>query len=622
MTRTQSSFLVLVGALTLAPTPSTAQRWSPDGRWLAYALAAPQRPGGPRFLISGRDGEIRPEAETRYRLWATRVEGDGPRLDSVRLAEGLAPICQPGWNHDGSALAYARLVRSDGDQAAEADSDPPLDRLEVVIQSDPDSGRVVLVHDVGPIAESDGAAFHLRELAWSADGKFLAVPLPGASGLLVVNLETGKPLREILGATGPSWSPAGALLAFGRGGESPGLALFDPLADEVRLLAPGPEQDRLPPAIWVEEGARLLRIVYRPIVAEADRPRRTRPRIEGGEPSPLSFELVPASGGPPSPLRAFALSPFSGFDDSFVLSLTLGADGERLFSASGPEGGQTAIRGESFRSDQVFSRFNPFLPGATLVGLSACPRPGTTWLALRIGPRDHPSPPALCDPDSERLIPIAPDDAARSSWSAAILDRVGGVLAQPAAGMGPTPIEGQTGDRPTPLPAPIDLAEGDLATAYLRRLARFGRALELDGADARPDPAAAEARLVFAYAAGDFRAALPALDALWPAAGSRDDRRRLLGLRAQILMGLDDHEGASAILEGLIADGPPEGVSILEGPDGPLRLADPPGGWSEALSRRLAEFRSGDVAAGVNSPTDFRVFNPDAPTPGLGLDAP
>ena len=594
------SCLGLVGWIAVGLAMSTdamAQRWSPDGRWVAYALEPSGRGHAPRLLLRGTrpettesEAESEPEAEAvsvGYRLWATRVEGDGARLESVRLAAESGPICQPGWNHDGSAIAYARLARKSVDDPEGPVEGQAWDLLEVVVQSRPEGGRLAFSTAIPPADAEAARGFHQRPIAWSADSGFLAVPIPGRSGLLVVRLEDGRVVRRIADADGAAWSPWGARLAYGRGGEEPGLYLLDCLTDESRRLADGVMQDRLPAPVWIADGVTLLRMAYRPQNARADDRDGPRGNLGNGNArSPLVFELVPTGGGQGRMLREVSVPPFDRLDDRVGLSMAIAPDGQRLFYAAGVEGHGAVVSWVMIHQEVVRKRFNPFFPTATLLDLSASPRPGEDWLAFRVGPSDRPTPPAICDPNREQLIPLAPDPDSRAAWSSAVIDQIGVVVLDPE-GLGEViPLDLPEG-RPTPLPSPGEIPEGDLANVYLKRLTGFGLALTDDDPTAVADVATAEARLIYRYESGDYPAALRALDAFESAATTRDDRRRLLGLRAQIFTGLGNQPAAAGILDELLADEPIAGSRLEEGPTGPTRLVDPAPSWSKSLRDRL-----------------------------------
>src|SRR5262249_16701162 len=154
--------------------------WSPDGKWLAYSLAS--RPAGhvlrPGWLFEpaidapeAAKAEARPEAPggVRYRLWATRVE-DGT---SVLLEDGKGPLPSPGWSPDGQALAFGRLVPEEEGG-----------RFEIVVQDGPDRQRVLQATRIaGPISEAAGLPG--LAVAWSPDGRYLAVPQLRPHGLAI-----------------------------------------------------------------------------------------------------------------------------------------------------------------------------------------------------------------------------------------------------------------------------------------------------------------------------------------------------------------------------------------------------------------------------------------------------
>ena len=154
-----------------------------------------------------------PVAPRLYRLWATRPEGG----ESVLLEESRGPLTSPSWSPDGQALAFGRLVPEEDGRG----------RFEVVIQEAPDRKRVVLAR---PVDEFHARATDLPGLglAWSPDGRFLAVPLfQQTLSLGIIRADNGRLHKVIEDAYLPAWSPDGTKLAFVQGSDAESLHYID-----------------------------------------------------------------------------------------------------------------------------------------------------------------------------------------------------------------------------------------------------------------------------------------------------------------------------------------------------------------------------------------------------------
>src|SRR6185312_12640128 len=93
-------------------------------------------------------------------------------------------------------------------------------------------------------------------------------------------------------------------------------------------------------------------------------------------------------------------------------------------------------------------------------------------LALRLGGSGPAAPVALCGPGDERLLPLTPDDDARSAWVGLYVKTARSILEE-------VPARSAKGslvvDRATVLPSAAELAESPQAGLRLRRLGRLGR---------------------------------------------------------------------------------------------------------------------------------------------------
>jgi len=533
--------------------------WSPDGRWLAYTVAARKvdrlAPGwifgetatapGPSAIEVGQGaGEV-----SSYRIWATRAETG----ESVLLEDSPGPLTSPGWNPDGTALAFGRMVR-----------DPEGGgRFEVVVQEAPQRRRILRTEALAR-SGAEGAELPGLGVAWSPDGRYLAVPQLQPRGLAILGADDGRLVKAIEDAYLPSWSPAGGKLAFYRTGESEGLYALDARFGEPRFLAEIP-QAVLAPA-WTRDGKSLWVVRRRP--AGVVDVLRVGPEGQGVEVVKTLMEEVPA-------------------EETYLgTSFSVGPDGQDLFAATQVEGQPSEIVWHNLRNNSILKRFNPIDRAIPLGGL--CLSPNGKWLALRAGRAWTSAPPALCETETSRLVPLAPDDATRAEWVVLLVDTARTLLRDQSASLD---LRGRVLDRPTLLPIAGEVGVPPEFTSRLRHLADLGRPLCDRPAGSPPaDPALdallIEARLFFDALRDDYDAALADLDAFEPTAEGPDQRLRLLGLRAQLYLGKGDKERSREAIAYLRATSRGTKGRIEMTPGGPALTEESPsgGGWAESLA--------------------------------------
>jgi hypothetical protein len=600
-----------LGMLLLGSSPYPPLAWSPDGRWLAYTQ--PSRPAADVLApgwIFGTDDDPSPEprrpgpaagsAGIPYRLWATQAETGV----SVLLQESRGPLSAPGWNPDGSALAFGRLV-PEGEGRA---------RYEVVIQDAPERRRVLRAwpaEEVGP--RSAGLA--ATAVAWSPDGRYLAVPVLRPSGLAIVRADTGEAVRQVPGAFSPSWSPDGSKLAYYRDDGTEGLYCANARQFESRLVLDLSDARRSSAPVWSPDGQSLAVARRLPTAGGTTQVALVRVRVDSGAVEPVKDSLF-ADGRPLG--RALT---FSG------ASFGLDRMNEHLFSTTWAEDKPHQISWYLPARREPRKNFNP-VEGGGLVPLGALAvMPAGTMLAMRVGPAGAPSPVALCEPERERLIPLVPDDAARAEWLGVLIGAARDLLRDPDQ-CPRAMLDGTAIDRATLLPAPGEVAPDTPLAIRLRHLARVGRPLCDRPSDAPPADEALralldEARLFFDYLSEDYASALSSLEAFEPRATGPDPRWRLMGLRAQIYLGLKDSERARGALAYLRAARPEPARRIEQTPAGPvLTPADPADAWPEFLAHWSEELKRGLPSDALTSnPLGHR--NPDAPeAPLIELPAP
>ncbi len=591
----------LSSALALAGCLHAPVLWSPDGQWLAYTLALrPDQPGlTPGWLFATapeglrRLGQVQtPVGRRLYRLWATRPEGG----ESVLLEESRGPLTSPSWSPDGQALAFGRLVPEDGSRG----------RFEVVIQEAPDRKRVLLAR---PVDEFHARATDLPglALAWSPDGRYLAVPVVQQTlSLGIIRADNGRLLKVIEDAYLPAWSPDGTKLAFVQGSDTESLHYIDQNFGPPRHLADIGQTSQAP--VWYRDSRSVAVLARRTTQFRRREPAATiellRVHIESGR-----IDLV----------NNLLSEPADREKASNGSSFSLDRDGDELYYVSDVEGQLTEITCFRPRTGETAEKFHPIDPMVRLGALALSPSGKT--LALRVGSPGDLSPPAILDRETKELTPLVPDDAARVEWLATLV-RTAQLLLRahlPATDAHNVPI-----DRPTLLPVLGELPINHEAGARLRRLGKIGRPLCDRPADAPPASGAlldvlAEARLFFDVLREDYPAALESLEALEPRLTTRDHRLALLGVRAQIFLGQRRFEQANQTIAFLQSIESQTGQRIEQTPTGLALIpeAGPSRRWAAYLIERSDEVVKAGRYGGNDEPLGHR--NPDNPNPNADL---
>jgi hypothetical protein len=238
----------------------------------------------------------------------------------------------------------------------------------------------------------------------------------------------------------------------------------------------------------------------------------------------------------------------------------------------------------------IRKHINPFDESVSLGALTLSP--SARRLGLRVGRGGVLACPALCDPETERITPLVPDDAARAAWLAAIVKTARGIVAKELDARGGTKVPKVA--RSVLLPMPSELAECPQPALRLRRLARIARAVCDRPSDAAPPPVGMsalldEARLFSDYLSGDYSAALVDLSKLEDRADGSDAARRLLGLRAQIELAAGERETARATLGYVQRSRVSPSHVVEETPSRPVLSAvpDPLESWLTMLSAEV-----------------------------------
>ena len=571
--------IAIVGAVSLlaggclhAPMP-----WSPDGNWIAYTVEV--RPMA-RVLKTGWLFE--PAAEparsarstpTGYRLWATRADSGASAL----LDESAGPITAPAWSPDGRAMAFGRIV-------PEAEG---AGRFEVVVLEGPTRRRVISSRAL-PRIDAEASLMPAQAIAWSPDGRYLAVPQFSPQGLAILRADNGRLVNAINDAFLPSWSPEGGRLAFYVRGAGDSLYMVESAIGQPRMLVEVGQAGQAP--AWARDGMSLI------VVA-----RRSIPR--GAEPPGDQADLlrVQVNTGAVEAIRAFSTEPVLGRDRSVEgVTFALDRDGDNLFSSTVVDGQPNQVVWCHPRENTVYKRFSIVDHSAAMGSLSLSPDGRT--LAARIGPVDRLSAPALCDLESSDLRSrlLTPDDSSRVEWIACLVASARSILAAlPVASTEPKTPAATRIDRPNILPILTEFEPNSDPTYRLRRIGRLGRPLCDRPADAPPAdpelaPILAEARLFFDYLREDYAAALESLEALEARADTPQDRARLQVIRVQIFLNRGEIERARKAIA-YLKDREPGPTRRLEWAGGNYQISEEPTtgrGWPDYLALRAESIRA------------------------------
>ena len=189
--------------LTRGAKSADGPRWSPDSRWIAFT--------------SSRVGD-------KSQLFAIRPEGG----EAVQLTKSETGVNDFAWSPDGTHVAFL---------ANEPEEKPKKDRKEhlgdfEVVRHEYNHGHVFTLDVAEAMKEpqagkqrTKGRDFHVRQIAWSPDGKRLALGTTknpdliqsGTADIAVLDLADDS-LRKLVTTAGPDsgprWSPDGKEIAF------------------------------------------------------------------------------------------------------------------------------------------------------------------------------------------------------------------------------------------------------------------------------------------------------------------------------------------------------------------------------------------------------------------------
>ena len=242
--------------LTEPGASDSGARWSPDGRWVAFA--------------SDRD----PSGEGGWRLCVLPAAGGEPRA----VAASPQPIAGVAWSPDGSTLAYSTAVDAGIDNGVVRVTRHGAYKLDGRGYIGDRRNQVFTVPAEGgePRQVTSGSWEHAAP-QWSPDGRRLAMvtALITSSRLSIVDLESG--LETVVGPDPGvtamcSWSPDGRLLVVADPGRTYQLDFFlwQPGAAELRRVTddcgvqphagyPGLMPPSLP--VWLDEERVLVHAI-------------------------------------------------------------------------------------------------------------------------------------------------------------------------------------------------------------------------------------------------------------------------------------------------------------------------------------------------------------------------
>ena len=579
-------------------------QWSPDGRWLAYTISAPNESAGlpPGWLFGGvsarPEGSSVPSSVT-FRMIVTELATGS----SVLFEESRGPLSAPAWRPDGLGLAFGRVVRQ-GDGRA---------RLEYLTQEGLQSQRVIASQALDP-ASSDLIELPRLAPSWSPEGRYLACPGPHGEGFSIVRADNGRTLKSVDGGVWPVWSPDGSRLAYVLPGRIASLQMLDAGFGPSRKVADLGQVYQ--PPCWTRDGRGVRVVVNRPDL------RRFGPS------SVVELVRVDAETGAREVLAPLSFDPVRGRRTPLALSYAIDRDGDNLFFAATAEGLPSSIVWFRPKTEETLKRVHPIDYSTWVGGLSLAP--GGRHLAARFGPPGSSAPVGVWEASTDRFTPLVPDDPARRAWVALMIRTAGEILRMSVP---PAMVSGKPIERPTILPIPGEIPKGREFDVRLRRLGRIGRPLcDRPNSSAATDPATEPllraGRLTFSYLLGDYPAALTALEAVEERTASGDDRLRLLSLRAQILLGLGEKDRAGDIVDYLRAAGARRPRRIEWTLSGYVLSDRPSGGsgWADYLGSRVraaAEAGSTDEEPTETETPRFRLHSvPAPPVPRLVPFAP
>ncbi len=551
-----------------------APKWSPDGHFVAWVsvLDGLDTVPGPGWLFESRaEGLSRVALEPKPARLSRIEVVNAETQETWKVEDSSAPLTAPEWSPTGKALVFGRL-----DRVAMS--------FELMIVEGNEPARVLTRR---PIARSSvefsPGEFASLGISWSGDGRAIAFTMPAdPPELVIVRADDGRVLKTVSGGSSPAWSPDGLRLAFLRGADSRSIWVMDSgmgglkrLAEFVRVFqSPG----------WSRDGKAIQAVVQQSADAEKD-----------GLGS-LCLARLPLDSGSPETVTSFPMDvrllptyPSRRAASDSGISVATDREGEDLFTCVGLPSRPTVVVWTHPRTGETVDRMHPLDFSVRVDGMSLSPRARS--MALHMGGEAGVA--ALWSYVDRRLTPLVSDDLSRREWVSLLVEtcRQLSRSALPAAA-----VNGKRVERPTLLPVRGELLPDHEISIRLRQVANLGRSLcdrpsQPPAASPRFEEYLEEARLYFDYLREDYPAALRGINHLDSRLTSPDDRLRLLALRAQVEIALNDLDQAKDIVAYLISvderavsriETTPMGVTLT--PETNSR-----DGWPRYLAHRLED---------------------------------
>ncbi len=131
-----------------------------------------------------------------YQIWVAHPNNEA----SVLVEETRWPLTAPSWSPRGKAIAFGRFVP----QSMEPTQSAQRGRFEVVIQDAMKRKRLFWASQEFELDDQTRARFPQLALAWSPNGRFLAVSQPGREpSILIMGTDSAKVLATLEHATLP-----------------------------------------------------------------------------------------------------------------------------------------------------------------------------------------------------------------------------------------------------------------------------------------------------------------------------------------------------------------------------------------------------------------------------------
>jgi WD40-like Beta Propeller Repeat len=584
-----------VASSSSAGVTSSSMTWSPDSRWLCYtACQEPARRSSASGWLLGRGSAPAslesaiataardPATAVVYRIWAA----DQFARSTVLMEESPWPLSAPAWSPRGKSIAFGRFVPRSGEPAGTSQAG----RLQIVVQKGLDEKSIVWTSPEFALDRESRAAFPYHRCAWSPDGLYLAVPRPGRMPSVdLIRTDTRKRVHILDHAILPTWSPDGSMCAYIRSGiGTNSLEIVNrrgPVFSEPReLLATGPVTAA---PFWGPDGRSIL------VVAEQTT-RRTR-----------EYELIRCALDSSEPVRVLNLvpDPVRRVAKLRGIAIDFDKEGEMSFHAADLENRESEVISSTLRDSQPHRRIQP-VDAILRIGAIAV-SPDGHCLAVRLGDPETLSHPALFSIETEQTRLLAPDDQSRREWLVLLASAAERLLKGP---LSPVAVQGQTFERPTILPLPSELASTGNVASRLVKIAELAQ-MVLPAAGELPAGQSArdtDARLLFNYLRGNFRAASDDLELLDRETTDLGQRLSLLYLRAMLRWAQGNQDEAKQIIEYLVSNLGTATERFEDTPLGPVvtKVISPEQAWASFLSEKVAQARAAgaELADGLGPP--------------------